>query len=532
MTSRPAEHRGGRVAPVPRGSHAADPPAVDHRARRRQLLERLGERMSGSAPATPVGRRSQRARLAERQVREVLEVAVRFGEAMLSLGATAAASVEVIRRTCAAFGVECQVDVTFTAILVAHDGADVGAVSVLRVVQTRAADYHRLSRLAALAHDVQTDPGTPVGDALDDPEAREVVHQRLERVHASLDEVLGAPHRYRPALVTASLAAMAAGVAVLLGGGAAVVLLSAATTAAIDLVLRRLGRWGLPAFFLQAVGAAMATAVAVALLALPGLPVELSALPPSLVVASGIIALLAGLSLVGAADDAINGFLVTASGRLLEVLMLTLGLVVGIGGVLDVANRLGVELVIASSPAAPWPLPVQVVAAAVASGAWAASSFAGPRAALQAAAWGALGYSLSTALTGAGAAAAVGAALAALVVGFGAESLAMRTRVPAAITATCAIVPLLPGLTIYQGLFAMISDAPPGTGGGLLLRAAMIGVGLAAGTTLGTTLANRTRAAWRRPGSGPSGASVAGGVRPAEQRGEELQGAEQQRQHR
>ncbi|TXR58021.1 threonine/serine ThrE exporter family protein [Quadrisphaera setariae] len=498
MTSRPVERRGGRAAPVARGSHAADPPPADPRGRRRQLLARLGEQMSGSAPVSPVGRRAQRARLVEQQVREVLEVSVRFGEAMLSLGATASASVEVIRRTCAAFGLECQVDITFTAILVAHDGADAGTVSVLRVVQSRAADYHRLSRLAALAHDVQADPGTPVGDAADDPDAREAVHQRLERVHARLDEVLGAPHRYRPALVTASLALMAASVAVLLGGGVPVVLLSAATTAAVDLVLRRLGSWGLPSFFLQAAGAAMATTVAVALLALPGLPVELQALPPSLVVASGIIALLAGLSLVGAADDAINGFLVTASGRLLEVLLLTLGLVVGIGGVLDVANRLGVQLVISDTSAAPWPLAVQVVAAAAASGAWAASSFAGPRAAAQAAAWGALGYVVSALLVGAGAAAAVGAALAALVVGYGAESLALRTRVPAAVTATCAIVPLLPGLTIYQGLFAMISGAPPGTGGGLLLRAAMIGIGLAAGTTLGTTLADRARAARRR----------------------------------
>ncbi|MBC3762916.1 threonine/serine ThrE exporter family protein [Quadrisphaera oryzae] len=468
--------------------------------RRRQLLAALDERLSGSAPASPVGRRAQRARLAERQVREVLEVAVRFGEAVLSLGATAAASVDVIQRTCAAFGVPCQVDVTFTAILVAHDGPDAGTVSVLRVVQTRAADYHRLSRLTALAHDVQTDPGTPeLADALDDPAVREAVQQRLERVHASLDEVLEAPHRYRPALVTAALGTMAAGVAVLLGGGPPVVLLSATVTAVIDLVLRRLGGWGLPSFFLQAAGAAMATTVAVALLAVPGLPVALSALPPSLVVASGIIALLAGLSLVGAADDAINGFLVTASGRLLEVLVLTLGLVVGIGGVLDVADRLGVQLVIADTSQTPWPLAVQVVAAGVASGAWAASSFAGPRAAAQVAAWGALGYAVSALLVGAGAAPAVGAAVAALLVGFGAESLAERTRVPAAVTATCAIVPLLPGLTIYQGLFAMISGAPPGTGGGLLLGAAMVGVGLAAGTTLGTTLASRVRETRRRP---------------------------------
>ncbi|MGQ7294979.1 threonine/serine exporter family protein [Quadrisphaera sp. KR29] len=448
---------------------------------RRQLITRLDRRIAGRRPASPVGRRAQRAGLAEPQVREVLEVAVRFGEAMLSLGATAAASVEAIRRTCAAYGLPAQVDITFTSILVAHDAAETGSTSVLRVVQGRAADYHRLSRLVTLAHEVQ--------------------QQRppLEQVHARLDEVLEAPHRYRPVVVTAALALMAAGVVVLLGGGPVVVLISAATTALIDLCLRRLGGWGLPSFFLQAAGAALATAVAVTLLAVPGLPVELSALPPSLVVASGIIALLAGLSLVGAADDAINGFLVTASGRLLEVLLLTLGIVVGIGGVLDLASRLGVDLVLYSASVVPWPLPVRALGAAVASGAWAVASFAGPRAAAQAAGWGALGYLVSAALTTAGAAVAVGAALAALVVGYGAEALARRTRVPAAITVTCAIVPLLPGLAIYQGLFSVVSGAPTGTGGGQLLQAAMIGVGLAAGTTLGTTLASRARAAHERP---------------------------------
>ena len=67
---------------------------------------------------------------------------------------------------------------------------------------------------------------------------------------------------------------------------------------------------------------------------------------PSLVVASGIVVLLAGLSLVGAAQDAIEGFYVTAGARVFQVIVLTLGIVVGIVVVLGVANRLGVVLAI------------------------------------------------------------------------------------------------------------------------------------------------------------------------------------------
>ena len=52
----------------------------------------------------------------------------------------------------------------------------------------------------------------------------------------------------------------------------------------------------------------------------------------SLVVAAGIVVLLAGMSLVSAAQDAINGFPVTAGARAFELVTLTIGIVVGIAG--------------------------------------------------------------------------------------------------------------------------------------------------------------------------------------------------------
>ncbi|WP_163785765.1 threonine/serine exporter family protein, partial [Proteus mirabilis] len=45
-------------------------------------------------------------------------------------------------------------------------------------------------------------------------------------------------------------------------------------------------------------------------------------LPPSLVVGSGIVVLLAGWSLVGSAEDAISGFYVTAGTRAFETVLL------------------------------------------------------------------------------------------------------------------------------------------------------------------------------------------------------------------
>jgi uncharacterized membrane protein YjjP (DUF1212 family)/uncharacterized membrane protein YjjB (DUF3815 family) len=425
----------------------------------------------------------------------VLQLAVRVGEAMLSLGAAAADVTDAIRRVVRSFGLDCQVDLTFTAILISHDAGPGGApVTVLRVVETRTADYGRLSRILALAGELGEDPdgpGTPGGPGSVTSAGAASIDRRVERAHDRLDEILSAPHPYRRSLVTAVLAAMAAAVAVLLGGGVWVALVAAATTAVIDVVVARLARWGLPPFFLQAAGAAIATSVAVLLLVVvPLLPIELQTLPPSLVVASGIVVLLAGLSLVGAAEDAISGFPVTASARVFEVVLLTLGIVVGISAVLDAARRMGVAFALVDDPGSPTPMLVQAAGAAVVAGAWAMSSYARPPAAAVAAVIGCGGWLLYTALREVGAAGpAVASAGAAVAVGFAAETISRRVGLPAIVTSVCGIVPLLPGLAIYRGLFTLV-EGGGGIGAGLetLLGAASVGLALAAGVTLGELL--------------------------------------------
>lgn len=441
-----------------------------------------------------VGRRARGAGYDERLVRAVLELAVRTGEAMLSLGASAGDASSAVHRVARAFGVPCQVDLTFTAILVSHDlGPDGQPVTVLRVVETRTSDYGRLTEVIALAQELTAAPPPAPGSPPED------LATRLEAAHARLDAIVAHPHPYRRGLVTLLLSVMAAGVAVLLGGGVAVAALAGATTAVVDRVLRRLGRWGIPPFFLQAAGAAIATAVAVALLVLvPLLPVELVALPPSLVVASGIVVLLAGLSLVGAAEDAINGFPVTAVGRVFEVLVLTLGLVVGIGGVLDVAQRLGVTLDVVDVRTDLVPLGVQAVAAAVVSGAWALASYAPVRAAAVSAAAGAVALLAAAALGALGVGPAVAGGGAALAVGLAAELLGGRLRVPPVVTSVSGIVPLLPGLAIYRGLFDLVDDGGRGQGGVVLLGAATVALGLAAGVTLGGLLGRPLRSGARQ----------------------------------
>ena len=466
----------------------APAPAYPRVVRSLSLARRLAAHAVGKPPTVPTGRRAEPASRDAQAVRDTMELAARLGEAMLSLGASASDVFGTIRDVCRSFDVRCEVDLTFTSILIADDST---GTSVLRVVHDQATDYGRLSRVVDLAREIIAKPSLR-GVSIE--EWSTTARDRLEHAHAALDEIVKAPHSYRRALVTVALAAMAAAIAVLLGGGLLVAAVAAVTTALIDTTLRLLARWQLPPFFLQIIGAAIATGVAVLLLTLiPGLPVEFTTLPPSLVVASSIVVLLAGMSLVGAADDAINGFPITAGGLLFQVVLLTLGIVIGIGGVLDLARRAGVSLTLVDLPANPYPVWVLVLASLLTSGAWATASYARPRAAVIAASAGGLTYLMFWGFSTLGLGVPMASAGAALVLGFVADSLARRLRVPALVTTVCGIVPLLPGLTIYRGMLDLVADDGDGSGVGMLLQASMIGLGLAAGVTLGEVLAQRLR---------------------------------------
>jgi uncharacterized membrane protein YjjB (DUF3815 family) len=274
--------------------------------------------------------------------------------------------------------------------------------------------------------------------------------------------------------------------------------LSFVTTAIVDRVQRWMSRRGIASFFNQMVGGAIPTVVAVGLLAaisagVPGLP----QISPSLVVASGVVVLLAGLSVVGAAQDAIDGYYVTAGARGFEVLVLTLGIVVGIGGVLALAQRAGVSMEITADSRLSTNTLVQVLAAMVVSGAFAVSAYAGPRAALFSTLTGGLGWLTYLGAIHVDMGTVVANSLAALVAGFLSQLVASRLRVPALALTMAGIVPLLPGLVVYQGLFQIVrrtSGDGLSTGLTTLLVAAGIGMGLAAGVSMGTYLARPLRA--------------------------------------
>ena len=91
----------------------------------------------------------------------------------------------------------------------------------------------------------------------------------------------------------------------------------------------------MPFFFQNVVGGAIAAAPAITLYTFADdLGIDIN---PSQVIAAGIVVLLSGLSLVGSVQDAITGAPITAAARLLEVVMMTGGIIAGVAFTLRVA---------------------------------------------------------------------------------------------------------------------------------------------------------------------------------------------------
>jgi len=411
----------------------------------------------------------------EAAITEVLDLALRVGEVLLSSGAATADVTTDILTITSAYGLpRCQVDITFTAISIsAHRGLSSPPVNTMRVVNYRSLDYTRLAEVDRVIRSAQQGMVT------------------ARQAHGELDRLTTAPHPYQRWVATLAWSGMAASIALLVGGGWLVCAVAFGSAAVIDRAKRLLNRTGLPFFFQQVVGGFIATLPAALLFAAQD--VLRLTVRPSQVAAAGVIVLLSGLSLVGSMQDAITGAMVTAAARFLEVLILTAGIIIGVGLALKLASGVGIMLPpLGSSSVALSQLPVQVLAAAGSGAFFALACYAERRALLFAAAAGAAGFAVFGVLQHIAGGTLMASAAAATFVGFAGGVLSRRYRIPPLVIAVSGITPLLPGLAVYRGLFAM-TNSDPVTGLSEMSAALGIGAALASGVVLGEWMARALR---------------------------------------
>lgn len=437
-------------------------------------------------PTKPISVRGTNDRVSEWHTRSVIDFCLRLGEAMLVTGASVADTTASLLRVGRAYGLQgAHVDITYTSVTISmHRGVHRDPITVMRIITHFGTDYSRLEALHALVRDIARDP--------DDP-------GEIDDNLYTLERILEQPHVYRRGVITFAWALMGAGVAMLLGGSTAMVLVAGLSTAVVDRIQYAVARAGVSAFFGQMLGAMFATAVAVGLLVVhqhAETIMWLGQVRPSLVVASSVVVLLAGMSVVTAAQDTLDGFYLTAGARTYEVVLLTGGVVAGVLLVLSIAQRFGVDLVIIErSSSFAGSVLTQIVAAALIAGAFAVSAYCAPRTVLAAVLTGGFSWLLfGTLMWGVGTSEPVAAGGAALVVGALAPFVGTRVHVPSIALITAGIVPLLPGQAVYRGIMMFITEGENTLWQTTLLNAVLMGLTLSVGVSLGTLLGRQVSA--------------------------------------
>ncbi|MFC8350453.1 threonine/serine exporter ThrE family protein [Streptomyces sp. NPDC057280] len=257
-------------------------------------------------------------------VPRVLDLTLRIGELLLAGGEGAEDVEAAMFAVCRSYGLDrCEPNVTFTLLSISYQPSLVeDPVTASRTVRRRGTDYTRLAAVYQLVDDLSY-PETAFS---------------LEEAYRRLAEIRRNRHPY-PTWVLTSASGLLAGAASVLVGGDAIVFVAAALGAMLGDRLAWLcaGR-GLPEFYQFTVAAMPPAAIGVAL-TVAHVDVKASA-----VITGGLFALLPGRALVAGVQDGLTGFYITASARLLEVMYLFVGIVVGVLVVLYFGVQFGADL--------------------------------------------------------------------------------------------------------------------------------------------------------------------------------------------
>jgi uncharacterized membrane protein YjjP (DUF1212 family) len=429
-------------------------------------------------PAPIAGqRRRSISRVGDLHTHKVLDLTIRLAEVMLSAGSGTADVVATAQDVAQAYQItDCVVDITFSTIIVsALPTADSPPLTIMRSVRSRSTDYTRLAELDKLVSQI-TAGGVPVDQA-----------------HEAMDELTERPHPYPRWIATAGWAGFALGIAMLLGGNWLTCILAAITSAVIDQVGRFLNRAGTPFFFQHAAGALIATLVAVA-------AYRFADQGPTALVATGIVVLLSGMTLVGSVQDALTGHMVTAVGRLGDVLFLTAGIVVGIVAGLQIASVAGIRIQLHVDatqsvilPTGSWSISIAVFGAALAGVCLTIASYAPLRSVVTAGFAAGLAELALIGLGHAGFGPVFATGIAAAGVGLLATLISIRRQAPALVTATAGITPMLPGLAVFRAIFSLAVDERFLDGIAQLMSAVAIALAIGSGVVRGELLGSPLR---------------------------------------
>ena len=414
------------------------------------------------------------------QVAAVMNIGARIGEILIANGTTASDAIAQIRTVTSSYGLHyCHVGITVNMITM---NANIGVerrnpVTVFRVVNMMSENYHKLQETDRLIRSIRAGATHP------------------EMAEKILDEIETSPIPWRNTRFLAGWTVMGASVSILLGGDVLMALVGGITAFLIMGFNKVLSRNSLPYFYHCVLGGFIATIPA-------AIFYDFSAsigrtIVPSQVIASGIVVLLAGLTLVQSLLDGVTGSPVTASARFFQTALSTGGIVAGVAMGLFVTDMFGVGLppieTMLGRPSID-SVAFRILGSAMAAAAYAVTCFAEKSAVLVSFITGAAGSTIYYVfLLPFSTDRFMATAACATVVGLAGGLVARRFMISPVITAVAGVTPFLPGSGIYRGMYAVMNEQMV-VGMTNIFSAIATCLALAGGVVFGEWIARRIRA--------------------------------------
>ncbi|MEF9873370.1 MAG: threonine/serine exporter family protein [Glutamicibacter sp.] len=430
------------------------------------------ERLQGTPYANPKVNVDQDA-----SNRRTMEFALDLGETLIRYGAGALEVETSVIAVTAALGLShLDVDITNQSLHLNYSPPDAESYSVLRVVRSYTSNYAGM----VLVHEL-------VSDIIAGGVSRSVSAKRLK-------DITRQPKPFPRWIVASGRAVFAAAFVLFIGGSWAGALVAMLSSSLVTQIGRYGSRWRVPEFFTIAASTLVVTGIAL-------LGHQFHApLDPALVVSGGILLLLPSGRFVSALQDAINGFPVTAVGRLFSASLIYGAILCGIATALVISDLLGGEKVdvhqIVQTDYPAWLLVVLVGVAIVAGAVTEQSAL---RLLLPTAGIAVGGYLVQLLAESIGLGDRATPALVATVIGFAARLAADKLRSPQLVLAAPAVMFLLPGLMIFRAMYGIVINVnDTATGLVEMFNAMAIMLSIAGGVVFGDTLCRPLTSSARR----------------------------------
>lgn len=315
----------------------------------------------------------------------------------------------------------------------------------------------------------------------------------LTEAEIELEKIIHAPITYPAWMITAANASIAGGVSLMFSSNWRIWLLTFVIAVMVDRLVVRLTKRGISPFFRQVAAATFVTLAAAGIHQLTQRNIAFfDGMNPNLIVVGGIIMLVAGLMIVGAIQDAIEEYYITANARILKVILLTMGIVVGILFGLYIAGKLGMGIYISPNPLSLNTIEYQVVGGAIAAAAYAIGTQTRLRAVIWAGIMGAAALLIMYSARHLDISIVPATGVAATVVGLIATVFSRRWRTPSTGIIAAGILPLVPGLALFNGLMQLVNHPPDdplfNRGLATLFTAIASALAIAIGASLGSML--------------------------------------------